>query len=233
MQQEQTSSPTVLHMPYWPSKPAWAAYFCTLFIALGLCFWDAVHNTSPDTHPLQPDRLWLRVVGIFFMAVNFAIAGIAGFGMWRAATRRRKAQCMACGYDVLDATDRCPQCGSELRRSYVGGPMYCHGCQYDLRGSDGRCPECGRPFERSDPRSYARYPLSGWRVLGIKAVVTCDQWWVWLVWAIATVAAAIFIDSTGARVIFALCALWFLYWSLYRLRKGPPDYERMLRESPR
>jgi len=200
-------------------------------IALALPLWDAVHNPTPDTHPLQPDRLWLRVGALFFMAINFAIVGTVAFRWRRVTTRLRKGLCPTCEYDIRKSTGRCPECGSPLARSDVGGPMYFHGCQYDLCASDGRCPECGRPFDRSDPASYARFPLAGWQVLTLKAVVYCDQWWMWLAWAIATIAAAIFTASSGARIIFALVALWFLYCTLQRLRKRPPDYDQILREN--
>ena len=64
---------TVFVAVQWLEWPAWAAFGCSFLIAMGLVMWDAVHNDSPDTHPLQTDRLWLRLVGIFFMAVCFAI----------------------------------------------------------------------------------------------------------------------------------------------------------------
>jgi len=179
MQQEQTSSPSPTapapRLWYWPSTRAWAAYLCTLLIALGLSLWDAAHSRSPDTHPLQTDRLWLRIIGIVFIVVYFAIVGTVVFRGWRMAARLRNGLCPTCGADVGDSTDRCPECSSQLARSYFGGPMYCHGCQYDLCASDGRCPECGRPFERADPSSYARYPLPARQVLGIKVMDACDQ----------------------------------------------------------
>src|SRR2546423_13930726 len=119
MQQAQTSSPSATRTRYRPSSPAWAAYWCSLLIALALPFWDAVHNHSPDTHPLQTDRLWLRLAFIFFIAANFAVFGTVAFRMRRVATRVRKGLCPVCGYDLRASMDRCPECG---RPSSVPAP---------------------------------------------------------------------------------------------------------------
>jgi hypothetical protein len=114
MRQEQPSTPSAGRTWYGPSKLAWAAYVCTLLPAVALPLWDAVHNSSPDSHPLQFDRLCLRLAGLLFMAVNFAIFGTVAFRMGRVATRLRKGLCPACGYDVRASVDRCPECGSPL-----------------------------------------------------------------------------------------------------------------------
>ena len=96
------------------STRAWAAYVGTLVIGLALPLFDAVYNDSPDSHPLQPDRLVLRLVGMSFIAANFAIVGTVAFRLGRAAARLRKGLCPICGYDVRASTDRCPECGSPL-----------------------------------------------------------------------------------------------------------------------
>lgn len=50
-----------------------------------------------------------------------------------------------------------------LRPSAPGG-LFCLACSYDLSaGEAARCPECGAPFDRSNPRTYARVPIAGWR----------------------------------------------------------------------
>src|SRR4051794_5142584 len=107
MRQEQKPSPSAPRPWYWPSTWAWAAYGGSLLIALALPLWDAVHNRSPDAHPLQADRLLLRVVGIFFIALNLAIFGVVAFRVVRVAKRVRKGLCPACGYDLRSSTDRC------------------------------------------------------------------------------------------------------------------------------
>ena len=115
MQEVQTSSPSAWRR-FWhvASKRAWAAYLCTLLIGLALLHWDAVHNTSADTDPLQTDRLYLRLAGIFAIAANFTIVGAVTFRLWRAAARQSKGLCPTCGYDVRASTGRCPECGAPL-----------------------------------------------------------------------------------------------------------------------
>src|SRR5688572_23148177 len=115
MRQEQTSSPSAKHA-FGPvaSKPEWAAYVCTLLIAFALPTWDAVRNDSADTHPLQFDRLCLRLGCLLAVAVNFAIVGWVIFRSWRVAARLRDGLCPACGYDARASADRCPECGSPL-----------------------------------------------------------------------------------------------------------------------
>src|SRR5438445_13302997 len=97
MQQAQTSSPSALpatrtRLPG-TSWPPWVAFACSFLIAMGLVVWDTVHNDSPDSHPLQTDRLWLRVVGLFFMAGCFAIPVTVVFRSLRWTTRLRKGLC--------------------------------------------------------------------------------------------------------------------------------------------
>jgi hypothetical protein len=115
MQPAQTFSPFANRPRYWPSKSAWAAYLGTLIIALALAAWDAIHNNSPDTHPLQTDRLWLRIVGISFMVANFTIAAVAGFRIWRHATRLRNGFCLTCGYDLRASHGLCPECATPFQ----------------------------------------------------------------------------------------------------------------------
>ena len=116
MRQEQISASSAPRRRYRPSKLEWAAYVCTLLAALGFPSWDAIRHRSPDSHPLQFDRLCLRVAGILFIVVNFAIAGAISYRLRRLATRVRKGLCLNCGYDLRGhgGSDRCPECGSAM-----------------------------------------------------------------------------------------------------------------------
>ena len=115
MLHEQPSSPAATRTSRLSvSKAAWTAYVCSLVIGIALPLGDAVYNNSPDSHPLQFDRLCLRLVGLFAIAANFAIVGTVAFRMARVTTRLRKGLCPTCGYDVRASTDHCPECGSPL-----------------------------------------------------------------------------------------------------------------------
>ena len=90
----------------------------TLIVGIGLPMGDAFARRTPDSHPLQTDRLVLRIVGTAATAANFAIVGILVARPAREATRRRDGLCPACGYDLCAATtDRCPECGETLASS--------------------------------------------------------------------------------------------------------------------
>jgi hypothetical protein len=103
--------PFVTALGGWPTI---AAYIFTLALAITLPFWDGIHNNSPDTHPLQPDRLWLRLLGVFFMVLNFAIFGTVVLRIGRRTVRHRKGLCLTCGYDLRAHTagEVCPECGT-------------------------------------------------------------------------------------------------------------------------
>jgi hypothetical protein len=77
---------------YYISRRAMVGFACSFVLAMGLVGWDALRNRSPDTHPLQSDRLWLRLSGIFFMVVCFAIVGTVTFRALRATGRMRRSE---------------------------------------------------------------------------------------------------------------------------------------------
>ena len=99
-------------------------------MALACPLWDAALNRSPDTHPLQPDRLWLRIVGIGFIVANLSVAGFCGYRGWRLMSRQRNGLCPTCGYDLraTPAGGRCPECGSPLHQP-PAGPIPLTRCQ--------------------------------------------------------------------------------------------------------
>jgi hypothetical protein len=116
--QQQSLSPSATRT--WLLGVSWqacAAYVCTLLIALALPFWDAIHNRSPDTHPLQFDRLCLRIAALFATALNVAIVGRVVYRSVRRTTRLRNGLCLTCGYDVRANDGCCPECGSPFKRS--------------------------------------------------------------------------------------------------------------------
>lgn len=99
---------------YRPTKLEGAAYGISLVLAFFFPFYDAFHNAGPDTHPLQRDRLILRLIGIFFIVANLAIFTAIALRIGRPMVRLRKGLCPTCGYDLRATTDRCPECGSTV-----------------------------------------------------------------------------------------------------------------------
>src|SRR5689334_4522936 len=75
---------------YRATKLEWAAYGISLVLAFAFPFYDAFHNSGPDTHPLQRDRLILRLMGIFFIVMNFAIFTAVALRIGRPMVRLRK-----------------------------------------------------------------------------------------------------------------------------------------------
>lgn len=96
------------------SPRARVAYLGSLLIAFALPAWEALRNRSPDTEPLQFDRLCLRLGCFAAVGVSAAIVGTVTFRSRRAAERMRQGLCAACGYDVRVSADRCPECGAPL-----------------------------------------------------------------------------------------------------------------------
>lgn len=78
--------------------------------------------------------------------------------------------------------------------------VYCHNCYYDLCATDGRCTECGLMFQRSDPASYSRYPFPRWRVMVLKVLAACDQWWFYLAGVIGFTVGAVLVSMLWARI---------------------------------
>src|SRR4051812_5610519 len=100
MARPQPTSPSPLPARFWPTRLIWGTLFSTIVIGGGLPLWDAFHNRTPDTHPLQTDRLVFRIIGLFFMVLAFAMVGMITYLVHRPLARLRKGLCPMCGYDL-------------------------------------------------------------------------------------------------------------------------------------
>jgi hypothetical protein len=186
---------------YWPSKRAWAAYVGTLVIGIGCGVWDGGYNTTPDTHPLQTDRLCLRIIGMAAIVANLAIAGTCIFRAYRLAARLRDGLCPACGYDL------------RVQRENSAG--------------DGRdlCPECGSAVPAHPPAAFAP-PRCTVRIL--KLLAALDHWPVHLAIVLACVLVAVLVHNVFFQLSMVWFALSSLR-SIIRRDKRGSLYEQMLR----
>jgi hypothetical protein len=107
----QQTAPPERRLPYWPTKLEFVAVAVSLLLAIGFNVYDSIFNT-PDVHPLQRDRIYLHLVGVFFIVVNFIIDGIIARRVGRPMMRLRRGLCPTCGYDLRATTERCPECGA-------------------------------------------------------------------------------------------------------------------------
>lgn len=55
-------------------------------------------------------------------------------------------------------------------------------------------------FQRSDPASYSRYPFPRWRVMVLKVLAACDQWWFYLAGVIGFTVGAVLVSMLWARI---------------------------------
>ncbi len=189
------------------SARAGAAFAVLFLLAIGLVAFDAVHNNSPDTHPLQSDRLLLRLAGLGAIVGCFAIVGTFLFRALRFSSRLRTGRCLHCGYDL---------------RGQLSG--------MSNETTIGRCPECGHSFTRPDPA--ARPELTRAQRRALKLLAALDSWWFSLVNTIGFALAAALFRDRFIRWTMAAIALWDLCLLIRRLRrKRPTEFERVLSEA--
>ena len=70
--------------------------------------------TLVDAPVVLPTRvLWLGFLGNTALTVAVLLTATLGFRWLRATRRRKRGQCLACGYDLQgQRADGCPECGS-------------------------------------------------------------------------------------------------------------------------
>jgi hypothetical protein len=87
-----------------------------VLVSLICMVWWAVNNWLPDYDQFRVNAA--IIVAIF--AYPFWIPSIIKLD--RERKRRRRGECIQCGYDLRETPDRCPECGNVPKHRPASGP---------------------------------------------------------------------------------------------------------------
>jgi hypothetical protein len=129
----------VLWIEWWPAEqmfaePWYAAGWSSGTEPWGACGWRGL--VVPDAGWWAWNKPWAfaaisgfpPIEGTFRVSwlayiVAFAIPPVTHLFLWRRKRRRRRlGLCDACGYDLRESPERCPECGAANRRRRVATP---------------------------------------------------------------------------------------------------------------